>query len=130
MDDGSWMTTMRQLQCDGNVQPATCRTLASAAPPIQGNNQQVWTIWGGGDKREGQFGGIEPQKRVKVDQSIPNQPSAHPRGSNSLEPILHASWELGCTIGTMVSTSIVIGVFTIVVIESLMLLTQRRLCRL
>ncbi len=27
----------------------------------------MWTIWGGGDKREGQFGGIEPQERVKVE---------------------------------------------------------------
>jgi hypothetical protein len=26
---------------------ATCRTLASAAPPIQGNNQLMWTVWGG-----------------------------------------------------------------------------------
>jgi hypothetical protein len=25
------------------------------------------TVWGGGDKREGQFGGIKPQKRVDVE---------------------------------------------------------------
>ena len=25
------------------------------------------TVWGGGDEREGQFGGIEPQKIVKVE---------------------------------------------------------------
>jgi hypothetical protein len=27
----------------------------------------MWIVWGGGDKREGRFGGIEPQKRVKVE---------------------------------------------------------------
>ncbi len=27
----------------------------------------MWTVWGGGDKREGQFGGIEPQERVEVE---------------------------------------------------------------
>jgi hypothetical protein len=27
----------------------------------------MWTIWGGGEKREGQFGGIEPQERVEVE---------------------------------------------------------------
>jgi hypothetical protein len=27
----------------------------------------MWTLWGEGYKREGQFGGIEPQKRVKVE---------------------------------------------------------------
>jgi hypothetical protein len=61
------------------------------------------TVWGGGDEREGRFGEIEPQKRVKVEliewrsvdltQSIPNQPSAHPRLTNTWEPILHAFWE-------------------------------------
>jgi hypothetical protein len=25
------------------------------------------TVWGGGDEREGQFGGIEPEKRVEVE---------------------------------------------------------------
>ncbi len=41
--------------------------LASAVSPIQSNNQLMWTVWGGGDEREGQFGVIEPQKRVKVE---------------------------------------------------------------
>jgi hypothetical protein len=41
--------------------------LASAVPPIKGNNQLMWTVWGGGDEREGQLGGIEPHKRVKVE---------------------------------------------------------------
>jgi hypothetical protein len=27
----------------------------------------MWTVWGGGDKRKGGFGGIEPQKRVEVE---------------------------------------------------------------
>jgi hypothetical protein len=57
----------------------------------------MWSIWGGGDKREGQFGGIESQKRVKVEMIewrsidlhsiIPNQVA------NAQEPIPHASWE-------------------------------------
>jgi hypothetical protein len=34
LDDGNWTTTMGRQQCDGNGWPATCRTLASAAPPI------------------------------------------------------------------------------------------------
>jgi hypothetical protein len=72
-------------------------------PSIQSNNQLIWTVWGGGDEREGQFGGIEPQKRVEVEliewrsvdlhSIIPNKPSAHPRVTNTWEPILHASWE-------------------------------------
>jgi hypothetical protein len=77
--------------------------LASAAPPIHGNNQLMQTVWGGGDKREGQFGGIEPQKRVKVEliecRSIDlhsinfKSTFAHPRAANAWEPILHVSWE-------------------------------------
>jgi hypothetical protein len=27
----------------------------------------MWTVWGGGDERKGGVGGIEPQKRVKVE---------------------------------------------------------------
>ncbi len=61
-------------------------------------------------------------------QSIPNQPSAHPRVANAWEPILHASWKLDCAFGAMVSLFIVAGVFAIVVMESLPLLMQRRLC--
>jgi hypothetical protein len=61
------MATIGQQGFDGNGWPATCRTLASAAPPIQDNNQLMWTVWGGGDKREELLGGIEPQKRVKVE---------------------------------------------------------------
>jgi hypothetical protein len=66
-DDDDWTMTMGQHQCDGCGRPATCRTLASAAPPIEGKNQPMWTVWGGGDEREGRFGGIEPQKQVKVE---------------------------------------------------------------
>jgi hypothetical protein len=36
--------------------------LASAAQPIQGNNQLMWTVLGGE-----YFGGMEPQKQVKVE---------------------------------------------------------------
>jgi hypothetical protein len=67
LEDGDWMTTMGRLRCDDDGRPATCRTLASAAPPIQGKNQLMWTIWGGGDNREGRFGGVEPQRRVEVE---------------------------------------------------------------
>jgi hypothetical protein len=58
---------MGQLQCDGDGQPATCRMLANAAPSIQGKNQLMWTVWGGGDEIEGQFGGTDTQKRVEVE---------------------------------------------------------------
>ncbi len=58
---------MGQLRCDDDGWPVTCRTLASAAPPIQGKNQLMWTVWGGGDKGKGHFGGIEPQERVEVE---------------------------------------------------------------
>ncbi len=34
LDDGDWTTTMGRRQCDGDGWPATCRMLASAAPPI------------------------------------------------------------------------------------------------
>jgi hypothetical protein len=34
LDNGNWTTAMGQQQCDGNGWPATCRMLASAAPPI------------------------------------------------------------------------------------------------
>ena len=27
----------------------------------------MWTVWGGGDKGKGHFGGIEPQERVEVE---------------------------------------------------------------
>ncbi len=67
LNNGDWMTTMGRLRCDDDGQPATCRMLASAVPPIQGKNQLMWTTWGGGDNREGQFGGVEPQKRVEVE---------------------------------------------------------------
>ena len=63
-------------------------------------------------------------------QSIPNQPSAHPRAANAWEPIPHASWELGCTTSAMVSTFIVAGVFAIVMMKSLPSLMRRGLCRL
>jgi hypothetical protein len=47
---------MGRQRCDGDGRPETCRTLASAAPPIGGNNQPMWTVWGGGDEREGRLG--------------------------------------------------------------------------
>jgi hypothetical protein len=34
---------------------------------------------------------------------IPNLLSAQPRAEKAPKPIPHASWELGCAIGTMVS---------------------------
>ena len=55
------------VMADGDRWPATCRMLASAMPPIKGNNQLIWTVWGGGDEREGQSGGMEPQKRMEVE---------------------------------------------------------------
>ncbi len=61
-------------------------------------------------------------------QSIPNQPSAHPRVANAREPILHASWEIGCTTSTMVCMIIVADVFAIIMMESLPLLMWRHLC--
>jgi hypothetical protein len=67
MDIGNWTMTMGRQQCDGNGRTATCRMVASAAPPIKGNNQLMWTVWRGGDKREGRFGGNEPQKTVKLE---------------------------------------------------------------
>ena len=52
---------MERRRCDGNG-------LASAVPPIRGgNNQLMSTVWGGVDKREGQFRGTEGQKRVEVE---------------------------------------------------------------
>ncbi len=63
----------------------------------------MWTAWGEGDKREGRFGGKEPQKRDKVEliewrsvdlHSINSKSTfAHPRATNTWEPIPHASWE-------------------------------------
>ena len=41
--------------------------LASALPPIRGNNQLMSTVWGRVDEREGQFRGKEGQKRVEVE---------------------------------------------------------------
>jgi hypothetical protein len=58
---------MGRQQCDGDGWPATCRTLASAIPPIEGNNQPMWTVWGGGDEREGQFGGQKTSDQAKVE---------------------------------------------------------------
>jgi hypothetical protein len=100
LGDGDWTTMMGQQRCDDDGWPATCRTLASAAPSIQGNNQLMWTVLGGRDERDGRFGGTETQKWVEVEliewrlistQSIPNQPSAHTRATNAREPIPHAS---------------------------------------
>jgi hypothetical protein len=100
LGSSNWTTMMGQQWCDDDGWPATCRMLASAAPSIQGNNQLMWTVLGGWDKREGQFGGTETQKWVKVElikwrlistQSIQNQPSSHPGVANAQEPILHAS---------------------------------------
>jgi hypothetical protein len=41
--------------------------LASSVPILLNNNELMLTVWGGGDKREGQFGGIEPQRRVELE---------------------------------------------------------------
>jgi hypothetical protein len=68
-------TTMGQRQCDGNDNDGTTMErrqcdgigLASAVPPIRGNNQLMLTVWGGVDKREGRFKGTEGQKRVEVE---------------------------------------------------------------
>ena len=38
----------------------------SAAPPVQGNNQLMVTVGGGGDERGGRFWGMGRQKRVEV----------------------------------------------------------------
>ena len=109
-DDGRWdddnemaTRTNGRRRCDGDGRPATRRTLASAAPPIQGNNQLMSTVWGGVDKREGQFRGGEDRKgsmwrRLSGDhfistQSIPNLPSGHPSAEKGPEPIPHVSWE-------------------------------------
>jgi hypothetical protein len=61
------------------------------------------TVWGGGDEREGQFGGIEPQKRVEVEliewrsidlHTIDSKSTFRPpQSSKCMEPILHASWK-------------------------------------
>jgi hypothetical protein len=61
-ENSNWTTTMGRQQFNGNGWPATCRMLASAAPPIQGKNQLKWRVLGAGEEREGRFGGIEPQK--------------------------------------------------------------------
>ena len=54
-------TTMEQQQSNDDG-------LASAVPPIQGNNQFMSTVWGQDDKREGQFWGTEKgQKRVELE---------------------------------------------------------------
>ncbi len=66
-DDGTTRTNGRR-RCDGDGRPATRRTLASAAPTIQGNNQLVSTVWGGVDEREGQCRGGGRQKRVDVEE--------------------------------------------------------------
>jgi len=62
-DDGTTaMRTNGQQQCDGDGQPATRRTLAITAPPTRGNNQLMLTVWGGVDKRGGQFWGGATEK--------------------------------------------------------------------
>jgi hypothetical protein len=65
----------------------------------------MWTVWGGGDEREGGFGGIEPQKRVEMEwiewrsvdlHSIYSKSTfrtPYPRAANTWDPIPHASWE-------------------------------------
>ena len=54
-----------------------CRMLASAVPPIRGNNPLMLTVWGGADKREGQFWGDGMTEKgqdggnwVKIKQSL------------------------------------------------------------
>jgi hypothetical protein len=48
----------------GGQQHAECVQVLCHPSKQQSTNEAVW---GGGDKIEGQFGGIEPQKRVKVE---------------------------------------------------------------
>jgi hypothetical protein len=52
--------TKEQQQSDGDG-------LASAVPPIRGNNQLMLTVWGGVDERERRFWGTQGQKRVEVE---------------------------------------------------------------
>ena len=54
------MTMMERQRSDGNV-------LASAVPPIRGNKQLMSTVWGGANKREGRFRGMEGQIMVEVE---------------------------------------------------------------
>jgi hypothetical protein len=89
LDNGNQTMAIGWRQCDGDGQPASFRVLASTAPCIQGNNQLLWTVWGGGDKREGRFGRKEPIST----QPISNHLFAHPRAEKALEAIFHASWE-------------------------------------
>ncbi len=74
---------------------------------------------------EGQFGGIEPQKRVKRELIEGRPIDLHsfdskstfpppPRAANAREPFPHAFWEFSCAISAMVSTFIVTGVIAIV----------------
>jgi len=55
-------------RCNGDGRLATRRTLASAVPPIWGNNQLMLTVWGEVDERKGQFFGAGQQKRVEVEE--------------------------------------------------------------
>ncbi len=74
----------------------------------------MWTVWGGGDKREGQFGGIEPQKRVKVEliewrsvdlHSINSKSTfRQPQGNKHMGT--YSARVLGVAIGAMVKTFI------------------------
>ena len=96
-DDNVMATmTMKRQKSDGDG-------LVSAVPPIRGNNQLMSTVWGGVDKREGQFWGTEGQRWVEVEatgwwhlsstQSIPNLHSGHPGAEKGPETIPHTSWE-------------------------------------
>jgi len=55
-DDDDGTTTMERRRCDGDG-------LASAVPPIRGNNQLMSTVWVGVDQKEGRFRGTEGQER-------------------------------------------------------------------
>ena len=56
-DDEMATSTIGRQRFDSDGLPATHRMLASAAPPIRGNNQLMLTVRGGVDERDGQFWG-------------------------------------------------------------------------
>jgi hypothetical protein len=82
------MTGIVQQRWDSNLDGQQQQN-AIFVPPIQGNSQLMVTVWGGGEERVGQFGGMEQQIRVKVEaiwwrywtftKSPPNLSSAYPR---------------------------------------------------
>jgi hypothetical protein len=65
-DSGNLRTMIGRWQMDGNngtMSMAECVQVLRHPSKQQSTNV---TVWGGGDEREGRFGGIESEKRVKV----------------------------------------------------------------